>query len=649
MSPARSLTLCLAAAACLAAAHAGTAGPAPETIVVRADRPGAGIAPTMFGLFFEDINFGADGGLYAELVKNRSFEFPAPLLGWRVPGGLPAARAVDYETPPGAGQRRYLRLAGVIENEGFRGIGVRAGKEYRLALRARAAEGRPAGLRVQVVSAEGRPLAEARLRGLGADWREHSALLRASAEEARCRLVLSVDGPGAADVDDVSLFPVDTWNRRPNGLRADLVQLLKDLRPGFLRFPGGCIVEGRNLALRYQWKTTVGDLPDRRLLINRWNDELRHRLTPDYFQSFGLGFYEYFLLCEDLGAEPLPVLNCGMACQFNTGELAPLDQMGPYVQDALDLVEFANGPVTSRWGGLRARMGHPRPFGMNYLGIGNEQWGPDYIPRYEAFSRALKAKHPEIMLVGSAGPGPAGERFDFLWQRMREAKADLVDEHYYMPPRWFRENAGRYDRYPRTGPKVFAGEYAAQSVGVVRPENRNDWECALSEAAFLTGLERNADVVTMTSYAPLLAHVDAWQWTPNLIWFDNLRSFGTPSYYVQKLFSTNRGSRVLPVDLPGGASNGAGGLYASASRDDRTGEVILKLVNTEARPREVRVETPGAPSRAARATLLTSPDLRAENSLAAPRRVAPRDLPLSRARGGWALRLEPHAVAVLQL
>jgi alpha-N-arabinofuranosidase len=324
--------------------------------------------------------------------------------------------------------------------------------------------------------------------------------------------------------------------------------------------------------------------------------------------------------------------------------------MGPYVQDALDLVEFANGPGTSRWGGLRARMGHPRPFGMKYLGIGNEQWGPDYIPRYEAFSRALKARHPEILLVGSAGPGPTGERFDFLWQRMREAKADLVDEHYYMSPAWFRENAGRYDRYPRTGPKVFAGEYAAQSVGVVRPENRNNWECALSEAAFLTGLERNADVVTMTSYAPLLAHVDAWQWTPNLIWFDNLRSYGTPSYQVQKLFGTNRGARVLPVDLPGGAANGTGGLYASAAQGEG-GEVILKLVNTTARSRDVRVEAPGAapPRRAARATVLASADLRAENSLAEPDKVAPREERIARSDGGWNCRLEPYSVVVLRL
>jgi len=252
----------------------------------------------------------------------------------------------------------------------------------------------------------------------------------------------------------------------------------------------------------------VGAVEERTVLINRWNTEFRHRLTPDYFQSFGLGFFEYFQLAEDIGAEPLPILNCGMACQFNTGELVPLEQLDPYVQDALDLIEFANGDVHSTWGKLRSDMGHPEPFQMKYIGIGNEQWGQQYIERYKIFEKAIKEKYPDIMIVSAAGPFPDGELFDYQMNELKKLHAEIVDEHYYKPPQWFRENVTRYDSYDRNGPKIFAGEYAAQNVAIASPDNKNNWECALSEAAFMTGLERNADVVVMTSYAPLFAHAD---------------------------------------------------------------------------------------------------------------------------------------------
>jgi alpha-N-arabinofuranosidase len=323
---------------------------------------------------------------------------------------------------------------------------------------------------------------------------------------------LIVDESGQLDLDMVSLFPVDTWRHRPNGLRKDLVQLLYDLHPGFLRFPGGCIVEGRQLVTRYRWKTTVGDIAQRQTIISRWNDEFDQRPAPDYFQSFGLGFYEYFQLAEDIGAKPLPILNCGMACQFNSSETAALDQLDEYVRDALDLIEFANGPVTSPWGKLRAQMGHPEPFHLTMIGVGNEQWGPRYVERYKVFAAALKAQHPEIKLVVAAGPLPSGEPFDSMWSTWRSLHADIVDEHYYMGPEWFLANTRRYNDYDRSGPKVFAGEYAAQSVATTSSENRNNWKTAIAEAAFMTGLERNGDVVQMASYAPLLAHADAWQW-----------------------------------------------------------------------------------------------------------------------------------------
>jgi alpha-N-arabinofuranosidase len=296
-------------------------------------------------------------------------------------------------------------------------------------------------------------------------------------------------------------------------------------------------------------------------------------------------------------------------------------------------------------------MGHPEPFNLKLIGVGNEQWGPQYVERYQVFAKALKAKHPEVALIASAGPSPDGERFDYLWGKMRELGADIVDEHYYMAPSWFPANAHRYDDYPRTGPKVFAGEYAAQSVGIASPDNRNNWECALSEAAFVTGLERNADVVQMSSYAPLFGHVDAWQWTPNMIWFDNLRSYGTPNYYVQKLFSVNRGTAVLPVMLDGSPKNGGKQLFASASHDGPAGEVVLKLVNMAAAPREVRIRLDGASrvARAGTAFVLASADLKAENSLDAPTKVAPVEQRLDVPGNELTFTLAPQSLSVLRI
>jgi alpha-N-arabinofuranosidase len=541
-----------------------------------------------------------------------------------------------------------------VTNEGFRGIGVEQGKDYLFSVLARNPGGAPAALRVEVEDADGKKLGEAEITGLTPAWKTYTAVIRPAATSGKARLNLLIDGQGKPvkiDVDLISLYPKETWKGRPNGLRADLVQLLSDMKPGFLRFPGGCIVEGRHLETRYQWKTTVGELTDRRLIVNRWNTEFRHRPAPDYYQSFGLGYYEYFLLSEDIGAEPLPILNCGMACQFNSSELAPLDDLDHYIQDALDLIEFANGSAATGWGRKRAAMGHPAPFNLKMIGVGNEQWGPQYVERYERFAKAIKARHPKIMLISSAGPSPNDERFHFLWGEMRRLKADIVDEHYYMPPKWFRDNVGRYDDYPRAGPKVFAGEYAAQSVGVARPENRNDWECALSEAAFMTGLERNADVVRMSSYAPLFAHVDAWQWTPNLIWFDNLRSYGTPNYYAQKLFSVNRGSRVLPVQIDGSPKNGPQNIFASASIDDRTGEAILKIVNADAASREVRISLAGAAKlgQAGKAFILAGSDLKTENSLDEPAKIAPVERQLSVSSSEFTFTLAPNSLSVLRV
>jgi alpha-L-arabinofuranosidase len=632
-----------------------------DAIAVQVDRPGGAIQPTMFGIFFEDINFGADGGIYPERVKNRSFEFSEPLSAWTKleQGGAEGELDIRTEGSLNENNPHYLRIriytpaSGFgVTNSGFRGMGVEAGKEYTFSAYVRAPGGSaPQRLRAALIAENGKTIGEASLSGFTNQWKKYEVAMRPSETAQQAHLNVFADQTGEIDVDMVSLYPKDTFSNRPNGLRPDLAQLLADLKPGFVRFPGGCIVEGKRLETRYQWKKTVGDVSERKTIVNRWNDEFAHRPAPDYFQSFGLGFFEYFQLAEDIGASPLPIINCGMACQFNSAETAGLDQLDPFVQDALDLIEFANSPTDSRWGGLRARLGHPAPFNLKMIGIGNEQWGPRYVDRYKRFADAIRSRYPGIATVVASGPAPSGKEFDFLWGNWRQLKPDIVDEHYYMSPKWFLDNTGRYDRYDRNGPKVFAGEYAAQTVATVSPENRNNWEGAIAEAAFLTGLERNADVVFMSSYAPLLAHVDAWQWKPDLIWFDNLRSFGTPNYYVQKLYATNLGSRILPVTIDGSARDNRNRLYASASLDEKSNEVILKLVNALPTGRSVQVALDGIKSTNGPGRLITlaSSDLRAENSLAEPEKVAPVTREIAVASPRLTLKVGPNSLTVLRV
>ncbi len=446
-------------------------------------------------------------------------------------------------------------------------------------------------------------------------------------------------------------FPGIPGKDIPTVLRADLVQLLADLKPGFLRFPGGCIVEGYDLSVRYQWKKTIGNVEDRKMIVNRWNTEFAHRPTPDYYQTFGLGFYEYFQLSEDIGAEPLPILNCGMACQFNSAEVVPLDQLDPYIQDALDLIEFANGPADSKWGKIRAQMGHPAPFNLKYLGIGNEQWGPQYFERYALFEKAIKAKYPAMNLVSGTGPQPDDELFKFALGALKNVRPDLVDEHYYRPPEWFRDNATRYDNYNRNNYRIFAGEYAAQSVFTVSPDNKNNWDCALSEAAFMTGLERNADVVNMCSYAPLFAHVDGWQWTPDLIWFNNLTSFGTANYQVQKFFSTNRGTHVLSMLQDGKTLTGQDGIYASAVMDQESNEIILKLVNysPKAQTRNIAIQSKKSLQPSAKLSVLKSANLNDMNTIDNPKVIVPDDKEIKLKDRNLTLAMEPYSFNLVRI
>lgn len=632
-------------------------------LVVDVSDSKAKIQPTMYGIFFEDINFAADGGLYAEMIKNRGFEFEEPMMGWLEPNSnrfslnTNSGAAEIIKTQGGTSNRNFCRVSinndtgYVLLNEGFRGMGIKKDVRYRLSLLAAKQSGDIQKINFSFVNNDGKVLGKTSVIIEGEDWTAYTAQLTAMDTEAKARLKITFEGTGVIDLDMISLFPEDTWEGRKNGLRKDLVQLLYDLKPGFLRFPGGCIVEGRTLAKRYQWKKTVGAVEDRTVLVNRWNTEFRHRLTPDYFQSFGLGFFEYFQLAEDIGAEPLPILNCGMACQFNTGELVPLEQLDPYVQDALDLIEFANGPVSSPWGKIRSDMGHPKPFNMNYIGIGNEQWGQQYIERYKIFEKVLKEKYPDITIVSAVGPFPEGELFDYAMDEMKELNAEIVDEHYYKPPEWFRENSTRYDSYDRTGPKIFAGEYAAQSVAIASPDNKNNWECALSEAAFMTGLERNADLVVMTSYAPLFAHADAWQWTPDLIWFNNLSSYGTANYYVQKMYSTHRGTDLLSIFFEDRkAVTGQNGIYSSAVKDSDSGELFIKLVNTSDKLQQVFIELKNQKlEEKADVLKLTSENLSDVNSFDHPEKISPTESQIEVENNHIKTGIDPYTFLILKI
>ena len=632
-------------------------------LTVQVDKPIAEIQPTMWGIFFEDINFGADGGLYAELVKNRSFEFAHPLMGWteqkydkfslNKESGFTSIFNHGDDEASGA---RFARVTANADkgygltNEGFRGMGIKKDMQYNFSVWARQHEGNT-GLRLELVDEKGIVIGGTTVTPSGNQWKEYTASFKATATAPKGKLNVWFDGKGSVDVDMISLFPQDTWKERPKGLRADLVQLLADMKPGFLRFPGGCIVEGRDLASRYQWKKTVGKIEDRELIVNRWNTEFNHRPAPDYFQSFGLGFFEYFQLSEDIGAAPLPILSCGMACQFNTAELVPMDELDPYIQDALDLIEFANGPVTSTWGKLRADMGHAAPFNLKFIGVGNEQWGPHYIDRYKVFTKAIKEKYPSIVIVSSVGPFPDGELFDYAAKELKDLNAEIVDEHYYRNPEWFLENSNRYDNYDRKGPKIFAGEYAAQSVATVSPDNKNNWKCAMSEAAFMTGLERNADMVYMASYAPLFAHAEGWQWTPDLIWFDNLRSYGTPNYYVQKLFANNKGTHALSILSGTEKLNGKNGLFASAVWDKNTKEIIVKVVNAsdKAQTTDIQLSTGKKISSNGSMLILKSENLDGVNSLDNPTQISPQEQPIKLKGKNATIALPAHSMSVVKI
>lgn len=628
-------------------------------LVIQAGKPGAEIQPTMYGLFFEDINYAADGGLYAELVKNRSFEFPQHFMGWKTFGKVSLKDDGPFERNP-----HYVRLAYAghphkqtgLDNEGFFGIGIKKGAEYRFSVWARVAEGEPAKIRVELADTksmgEQQAFATADVTVDSREWKKYQVILKPEMTNPKAILRIFLASRQTVDLEHISLFPVDTWQGHENGLRKDLAQALADIKPGVFRFPGGCIVEGTDIASRYDWKKSVGMVENRPLNENRWQYTFPHRFFPDYYQSYGLGFYEFFQLSEEIGAEPLPVLSCGLACQFQNPNMdahVPLCDLDSYIQDALDLIEFANGAVDTPWGKVRADMGHPAPFNLKFIGIGNEQWGKEYPEHLEPFVKAIRKKYPDIKIVGSSGPNSEGEQFDYLWPEMKRLKADLVDEHFYRPEAWFLSQGARYDNYDRKGPKVFAGEYACHGKG----KKWNHFHASLLEAAFMTGLERNADVVHMATYAPLFAHVEGWQWRPDMIWFDNLNSVRTVSYYVQQLFATHKGTNVLSLTMnkkPVTGAEGQNGLFASAVCDKNKNEIIVKVANTSDKKQPLFLIFNGLKKKevlsGARCIKLSSADMDKDNTIENPLAIIPQETSLDVDGHTLNVDLEPATFAV---
>ena len=625
-----------------------------ETVInVNAKKPGAVIQPTQWGIFFEDINYAADGGLYGELLKNRSFEFtPDHLMGWQAFGKVEIKNDGPFEKNP-----HYARLSSPghrdlwtgLQNEGFFGIGLNEGAEYRFTVWARVPDGKPQYLWIQFVDQntmdEHQEFTNTDIKVDSREWKKYTAIIKSPRTMARAQLRLFLcderrrSGSGTMDVEHISLFPVDTYRGHENGMRKDVAQALEDLHPGVFRFPGGCIVEGTTLELRYQWKNSVGPVENRPINKNRWENTFTYRYYADYFQSYGLGFFEYFQLAEEIGAEPLPVLNVGMACQFQNGDdaHAPCTKEGlqQFIDDCIDLIDFANGdPAKNEWAKLRADMGHPAPFNLKFLAIGNEQWEKPYFDRLAIIAPEVRKVHPEIKLIGTSGPNAEDDHFRNGWPAMAKLKADLVDEHYYRDVKWYQNSMNRYDDrkfYTKDGPRVFAGEWACHDRG----KKYNHAGASIYEAAFMTNIERNADLVHMATYAPLFAHVDGWQWRPDLIWYDNLTTARTASYYVQQLYMLNRGTNVLPttVAIDGGKPSvnpvpvGEDGVFASSVIDRQKNEIIVKVINTTAAKQPITINISGLKTKAMPATAaVTSLDCSnydAENMPSKPEVVSP--------------------------
>jgi alpha-N-arabinofuranosidase len=634
------------------------------SLTVDLAQPGQAISPDLMGIFFEDINYAADGGLYAELVQNRSFEYRAteqlnwnPMTAWELTtrdGGRGSLRIADA-VPVHPHNPYYVVVetqepgAGVgLVNSGFDGIAVQAGELYDFSVFARqlftgnrwggkgVLEG-AAKFLIQLETKDRAVLGAATLELSGRDWRRLAATIRATNTDSAARLVVLSLAKGGVALDEISLFPRKTFKGRGNGLRADLAQAIADLKPKFMRFPGGCLVHGHGLGNLYRWKDSIGPIEQRRGQPNLWG----------YHQSLGLGYYEYFQFCEDIGAKPLPVVPAGVCCQNadhqgGTGQRGvPLAEMPSQIQDVLDLIEWANSPTNSPWGAKRAAAGHPEPFHLQYLGIGNEEHiTPVFKERFQMIHAAVRVKHPEITLIGTTGPFHSGEDYEAGWKIADEMGLAMVDEHYYEKPEWFLSNLKRYDKYDRAKSQVYVGEYAAHE------SNRaNTWRTALAEAAYLTSLERNGDIVRLASYAPLLAKQGRTQWRPDMIYFNNTELLRSANYYVQQLFGQNSGNVFLLPALTTSATN----LAVSCVRDAAAGVVILKLVNLGAAAQALEVHLSGSKNISATAlkTVLAA-ELNAVNTFEKPALILPEAAQIS-AGAAFPCEVPAHSLTVIRV
>ena len=559
--------------------------PLNATISVQAEKAKP-ISDMLLGVFFEDINYSADGGLYAELVQNRDFEYALSdrkgsdkswnaTHSWTLKGEN-ASFTIDSASPVHSNNPHYAvidnrTVGAALVNQGFDGIAVKNGERYNLSFFAKQLTGQRSKLLARLVDKQGNLLAETTVSipAGGQLWSPLKAVLIAKADAKDASLELQPLSAGRLALDMVSLFPAKTFKGRTNGLRPDLAQAIADIHPRFIRFPGGCVSHGDGLGNIYRWKNTIGPLEARKPQRNIWG----------YHQSVGLGYFEYFQFCEDIGAAPLPVIAAGVPCQnsgtggFGQQGGVPMEQMDEYIQDILDLVEWANGPATSKWGKIRAQAGHPKPFNLKYIGIGNEDLITDiFEERFTMIFNALKQKHPEITVIGTTGPFFEGTDYEEGWELASRLKVPMVDEHYYVEPGWFIYNQDFYDKYDRSKPKVYLGEYASRGTTLYN---------ALAEAAYLTSLERNGDVVSMASYAPLLAKEGRTQWNPDLIYFNNTEVKPTVGYYVQKLFGVNAAAQYLPASITISEKQEMlkKRLPYSVVRDKSTGDLIVKMVN----------------------------------------------------------------------
>jgi len=598
---------------------------------------GKKISPDLFGLFFEDINYAADGGLYAELVQNRSFEYnPAEQRNWHpfsfweylTPGFSYGKISVETESPVHPNNPHYIDLdvlhvgheekyegiSGVgLKNPGFNGMVVRQGEKYHFSLFARLISAEPINLWISLQNKEGEILVLDSVLTTSDSWEKYTSSLVATADCDSAALVILARNKGKLSLDMISLFPENTFKNRENGLRADLAQALADLQAKFIRFPGGCLVHGDGLENMYRWKNTIGPLEARVGQRNIWG----------YHQTAGLGYFEYFQFCEDVGAMPLPVLPAAVSCQNSggtwsiggTGQKAlPLDEMDDYIQEVFDLIEWANGPATSEWGSKRAAAGHPETFDLEYIGIGNEdKITPEFEERFTMIYDAVKEKHPEITIIGTVGPGEDGEDFIKGWKYAKDINIPIIDEHYYKNPEWFMSNLHRYDAYDRDGSKVYLGEYATWGNKLLN---------AIAEAAYLTALEQNGDIVMMASYAPMLAKKGFTQWRTDMIFFDNNNIMLTPNYHVQKMFMNNPGDSYYDHIVPLNEKDTT--LSVSCVMDSKTGDIILKLVNAGNEPRTMNVDLSGFKklSMEAEKTILTG-EAEDENTFENPDKVIP--------------------------